>query len=139
MSRDCERFRKTFRHPDGEGGGTMTRFGDQARIDVLRRGTEISVTGELNVHTVADVRVAFGEAIDSGIGDLVVHLGEAEIGDATGLGVIVGAHHRALRADRRLVLADASMRLERLMRATGLHRVIPLSRQLLPQPVILPV
>ncbi|MGN6414375.1 STAS domain-containing protein [Flexivirga sp.] len=117
----------------------MTRFGDQARIDVLRRGTEISVTGELNVHTVADVRVAFGEAIDSGIGDLVVHLGEAEIGDATGLGVIVGAHHRALRADRRLVLADASMRLERLMRATGLHRVIPLSRQLLPQPVILPV
>jgi len=117
----------------------MTRFGNyEARIDVLRLGAELSVTGELNVHTVADVRLALGQAIDSGVGDLVLHLGEAEIGDATGLGVIVGAHHRALRADRRLVLADASLRLERLMRATGLHRVIPLSVQQLPQPVILP-
>lgn len=117
----------------------MTRFVDhEARIDVLSHGTEISVTGELNVHTVADVRLALGQAIDDGTGDLVVHLGNAEIGDATGLGVIVGAHHRAQRAGRRLVLADASMRLERLMRATGLHRVIPLSVQRLPQPVILP-
>lgn len=117
----------------------MTRFrNDKARIDVLRLGAELSVTGELNVHTVADVRVALGQAIDAGIGDLIVHLGDAEIGDATGLGVIVGAHHRAQRASRRLVLADASMRLERLMRATGLHRVIPLSVQRLPQPVILP-
>lgn len=118
----------------------MTRFvNHEARIDVLRLGAELSVTGELNVHTVADVRMALGRAIDGGVGDLVIHLGEAEIGDATGLGVIVGAHHRAQRAGRRLVLADASMRLERLMRATGLHRVIPLSVQRLPQPVILPV
>lgn len=117
----------------------MTRFvNHEARIDVLRLGAELSVTGELNVHTVADVRLALGRAIDGGVGDLVIHLGEAEIGDATGLGVIVGAHHRAQRAGRRLVLADASMRLERLMRATGLHRVIPLSVQRLPQPVILP-
>lgn len=117
----------------------MTRsVSHEARIEVLRPGAELSVTGELNVHTVADVRVALSRAIDDGVGDLTVHLGEAEIGDATGLGVIVGAHHRAQRAGRRLVLADASMRLERLMRATGLHRVIPLSRQLLPQPVILP-
>ncbi len=117
----------------------MTRLvNHEATIEVLRFGAELSVTGELNVHTVADVRVALAQAIDRGIGDLVVHLGDAEIGDATGLGVIVGAHHRAQRADRRLVLADASMRLERLMRATGLHRVIPLSVQRLPQPVILP-
>ncbi|MBB2890279.1 STAS domain-containing protein [Flexivirga oryzae] len=107
-------------------------------IDVVRTGVELAVRGELNVHTVADVRAALSGAIDDGVGDLVLHLGQAEIGDATGLGVIVGAHHRALRADRRLVLADASLRLERLMRATGLHRIIPLSRQLMPLPVILP-
>lgn len=109
-----------------------------ATIEVVRCGLEIAVSGELNVHSVADVRAALSRAIDDGVGDLVVHLGAAEIGDATGLGVIVGAHHRALRAGRRLVLADASLRLERLMRATGLHRVIPLSRQLIPSPVILP-
>ena len=38
----------------------------------------------------------------------------------------------------RVMLADASLRLERLVRATGLHRIIPLSRQLMPLPVILP-
>ena len=118
----------------------MTRVDDHGgiTIDVLRSGVELAVHGELNVHTVADVRTALSGAIDDGVGDLVLHLGQAEIGDATGLGVIVGAHHRALRADRRLVLADASLRLERLMRATGLHRVIPLTRQLMPLPVILP-
>ncbi|RNI20884.1 STAS domain-containing protein [Flexivirga caeni] len=110
---------------------------DVVRIDVVRCGSELAVRGELNVHTVADVRIALSAAVDDGVGDLVLHLGDAEIGDATGLGVIVGAHHRAVRAGRRLVLADASLRLERLMRATGLHRVIPLSRQLIPQPAIL--
>lgn len=111
---------------------------DLVMIEVVRCGAELTISGELNVHTVADVRAALGQAIDDGVGDLVVHLCDAEIGDATGLGVIVGAHHRALRAGRRLVLADASLRLERLMRATGLHRVIPLSRQLIPSPAILP-
>lgn len=119
----------------------MTRLEDHnvVTIDVVLCGAELIVTGELNVHTVADVRAALRAAVDNGVGDLILHLGDAEIGDATGLGVIVGAHHRAIRAGRRLVLADASLRLERLMRATGLHRVIPLSRQLLPPPAILPV
>lgn len=118
----------------------MARLGihELATIDVLQHGAELAVRGQLDVHSVADVRAALGRAIDDGVGDLVLHLGEAEIGDATGLGVIVGAHHRALRAGRRLVLADASLRLERLMRATGLHRVIPLTQQQLPQSVILP-
>lgn len=109
----------------------MARFGESnaATIDVLRTGMELAVIGQLNVHTVADVRTALSAAVDDGVGDLILHLGGAEIGDATGLGVIVGAHQRALRAGRRLVLADASLRMERLMRATRLHRVIPLSRQ----------
>jgi anti-anti-sigma factor len=119
----------------------MTRLGDYeaATIDVVRAGMELAVIGELNVHTVADVRAALSAAIDDGVGDLILHLGGAEIGDATGLGVIVGAHQRALRASRRLVLADASLRMERLMRATRLHRVIPLSRrQLIPESASLP-
>lgn len=118
----------------------MTRFETRkpVTIDVLQLGAELAVHGQLDVHSVADVRAAFGRAIEDGVGDLVLHLGDAEIGDATGLGVIVGAHHRALRAGRRLVLADASLRLERLMRATGLHRVIPLTRPRLPQAAILP-
>ncbi|HET7475767.1 MAG TPA: STAS domain-containing protein [Dermatophilaceae bacterium] len=90
------------------------------------RGTELVVAGRLDVHTVADVRRMLHEALDDpahGSGDLLLHLSGAEVYDATGLGVVVGLHHRARRLGRRVVLLDASPRLERLLRSTRLHRV----------------
>ncbi|HET8601026.1 MAG TPA: STAS domain-containing protein [Segeticoccus sp.] len=87
-------------------------------------GRELTVSGRLDVHTVADVRLLLHRAVDDGDGDLLLHLRHAEVGDATGLGVIVGAHNRARRAGRRLVLVDASPRLERLLRASRLSRVL---------------
>lgn len=95
-----------------------------AQVEHDVHGQELSIIGLLGVQTVADVRQALAEAVDSGIGDLVVHLGRAEVNDATGLGVIVGAHHRARRAGRRLVIADASDRMVRLLRMSRLDRVI---------------
>jgi anti-anti-sigma factor len=53
-----------------------------------------------------------------------VHLAQAEVHDAAGLGVIVGVHHRARRVGRRLVLVDVSPRLDRLLRASRLHRIL---------------
>jgi anti-sigma B factor antagonist len=87
-------------------------------------GAEVVVTGRLDVHTVADVRLLLHAALDRGRGDLMVHLAGAEVHDATGLGVLVGAHHRARRAGRRLVLVDVSPRLDRLLRVSRLHRVL---------------
>lgn len=94
------------------------------QLTVLRPGTEVRVSGRLDVHTVADCREQFAALTAQGTGDLLVHLAEAEVADATGLGVIVGIHHRALLAGRRLVIADTSPRLDRLLRASGLHRVL---------------
>ena len=54
----------------------------------------------------------------------MVQLAGAEVHDATGLGVLVGAHHRARRAGPRLVLVDVSPRLDRLLRISRLHRVL---------------
>jgi anti-anti-sigma factor len=87
-------------------------------------GRIVTVTGRLDVRTVADVRIALHDIVDRGEGDLLIHLADAEVCDATGLGVIVGVHHRARRAGRRLVIADASPRLERLLRAARLTRVL---------------
>ena len=87
-------------------------------------GQEVSVSGRLDVNTVAVVRQALHDILDRGVGDLLLHLADAEIHDATGLGLIVGAHHRAHRAGRRLVLVDVSPRLDRLLRASRLHRVL---------------
>jgi anti-anti-sigma factor len=91
-------------------------------------GQELVITGRLDVHTVADVRLQLHAVVDRGSGDLLVHLAEAEVHDATGLGVIVGAHHRARRAGRQLVLVDVSPRLDRLLRASRLHRVLARGR-----------
>jgi len=90
----------------------------------IRLGQEVSVSGRLDVNTVAAVRLGLQDIMDRGVGDLLLHLADAEVHDATGLGVIVGAHHRARRAGRRLVLVDVSPRLDRLLRASRLHRVL---------------
>ncbi|NMM23018.1 MAG: STAS domain-containing protein [Phycicoccus sp.] len=94
------------------------------RVAEIRVGQEVAVSGRLDVNTVAAVRLGLQSIMDRGVGDLLLHLADAEVHDATGLGVIVGAHHRAHGAGRRLVLVDVSPRLDRLLRATRLHRVL---------------
>ncbi len=93
-------------------------------VKEIRAGREVAVSGRLDVSTVADVRVALHAVLARGSGDLLIHLAQAEVHDATGLGVIVGLHHRARRLGRRLILVDVSPRLDRLLRASRLHRVL---------------
>ena len=95
-------------------------------VDVFSEpdGSAVRLVGRLDVHTVADVRAALQQAIDSGTGALVVDVRETDVYDATGLGVLMGMHRRALRADRTLVLRNVPERLGRLLRATRLDRVL---------------
>ena len=94
------------------------------RVSEISRGQEVAVAGRLDVDSVDEVRLALHEILDQGVGDLLLHLAQAEVHDATGLGVIVGVHHRARRVGRRLVLVDVSPRLDRLLRTSRLHRVL---------------
>jgi len=87
-------------------------------------GCEIALIGRLDVHAVTDVRAMLQAAVDAGSGDLVVDVSGVELVDITGLGVLVGADRRAKLAGRRMVLQGAGSRLLRLLRATGLHRVL---------------
>jgi anti-anti-sigma factor len=84
----------------------------------------LHVAGRLDVHSVADVRLALHEAIDAGTGDLVLDLAEVELADSTGLGVLVGAHRRAGRCGRRLVLRNVPERLRRMLVVTRLYRIL---------------
>jgi anti-anti-sigma factor len=54
----------------------------------------------------------------------VVDLAGLELLDATGLGVLVGAHRRARRDGRELVLRATPARVTRLLRALRLDRVL---------------
>jgi anti-anti-sigma factor len=103
----------------------LTAEGTQpARVVENSTGREVTVSGWLNVDSVAEVRLALHGVLYRGAGDLLIHLAQAEIQDATGLGVIVGIHHRARRLGRRLVLVDVSPSLDRLLQASRLDGVL---------------
>src|SRR6476620_12513889 len=91
-----------------------------------RDGQVVAITGRIDVHTVPDVRLLLHEIIDTGIGDVHMRLAGAEIGDATGLGVLVEAYNRARRAGRRLAVIDMTERTGRLLRASRLDRAMVL-------------
>jgi anti-sigma B factor antagonist len=94
------------------------------QIEVVRPGCVVALHGRLSGTGVGDVRAALIEAIASGVDDVVVDMGGVELMDATGLGVLVGSHRRAERVGRRLVLHNVPHRVERLLHATRLHRVL---------------
>ena len=98
------------------------------RITIDEPGCAVTISGRLSAATVADVRAALTAAVDTGVGDLVVDLADVELVDATGLGVLVGTHRRALRQGRRLVLRDVPDRITRLFTVTRLHRVLAIEQ-----------
>lgn len=87
-------------------------------------GHDVVVEGRIDVHTVPDIRDILHEVIARGPGELRLHLRNAEIGDATGLGVLVHVYRRATRAQRRLLVLDASDRTARLLRGCRLERLL---------------
>ncbi|WP_248964347.1 STAS domain-containing protein [Sphaerisporangium perillae] len=84
----------------------------------------VHVGSRLDVGTVATLRPRLHEAVESGDGDMIVDCSELEMIDSAGLGVLVGTHRRALRAERRLVLRGVPPRVMRLLAITRLHRVL---------------
>lgn len=84
----------------------------------------LAVGGRLDVRSAADARTVLHTAVDTGRGDLVLDLSDLDSWDATGLGVIMGAHRRAGRCNRRLVLRGVPPQMQRLLVATRLHRIL---------------
>ncbi len=95
----------------------------ELELRVVRPGVEVDLVGRLDAKTASGARDHLHSCIDDGDGDLLLHVGELEIWDSTGLGVLVGAHRRARRAGRRIVLTEVPPRHLRLLRATKLHRL----------------
>ncbi len=95
---------------------------------MIEQQNQLTLSGRLDVHAAADVRLALADAVDGGEGELVVHLGALEAVDATGLGVLVGAHRRAQRLGRTLVLTDVPEQVGRLLLLTRLDKVLQTRR-----------
>ncbi len=100
---------------------------DCLTITEPERGQVVALTGHLDVHGAADLRLALAAAVERGDGELVVDLAALKAIDATGLGVLVGAHRRAGRTGRTLVLRDVTPAVGRVLFVTRLDRVLRLS------------
>lgn len=91
-------------------------------------GRLLRLQGRLDVAAATDARLALAAAVDEAEGDLVLDLTALEAVDATGLGVLVGAHRHAFRRGRTLVLHDAPAPVARVLRLTRLDRVLRQTR-----------
>ncbi len=87
-------------------------------------GRLLHLHGRLDVAAAADLRLELADAVRAGTDELVLDLSAVEAVDATGLGVLVGAHRQAGRAGRTLVLLDVPEPVLRLLLVTRLHRVL---------------
>ena len=100
-------------------------------LDVDQPGQVLALRGRLDVRVTADVRLELAAAVDAGSGPLLLDVAALEGVDATGLGVLVGAHRRAGRAGRAgrvLVLRDVPPALARVLLLSRLDRVLRTTR-----------
>jgi anti-anti-sigma factor len=88
------------------------------------RAQVVRIGARLDAGTSAGVRERLHKALDAGQGDLILDLSKLEMIDATGLGVLVGVHRRALSVQRRLVLRGVPPRIMRILAVTRLNRVL---------------
>lgn len=98
-------------------------------------GVRLPVT-RIDGTTAAQVRQLLNQAIDDAqpaaadpMTDVLVDLSRVEMVDAVGLGVLMGAHQRAIRSRVRLRVDAVPLRVNRVLHATGLARVLGSDRE----------
>jgi anti-anti-sigma factor len=79
----------------------------------------ITVAGELDIHTADDLQAVLDAALLSA-GEVVLDFSAVSFADSTTLGVLVKAHHDAADRGRRLTIARPSRSIQRVLRFSGL-------------------
>ncbi|MEU9604947.1 STAS domain-containing protein [Streptomyces sp. NPDC048057] len=87
--------------------------------------TVVSVEGEASVYTAPWLRAALNDLIHQGHVRLVVDLGKVDFLDSTGLGVILRGVKHCRAQGGALVVVITEARVGKILRTTGLIKVIP--------------
>jgi anti-sigma B factor antagonist len=93
-------------------------------VRLCSRGASVTVRGEVDVHTAARLQERLDEVVGQGEDRVVVHLDDVTFLDATGLGVLVGAHSTQRAGGGSLELVCSNARLLRILGVTGLDRIL---------------
>ncbi|MGC4789329.1 STAS domain-containing protein [Micromonospora sp. DT178] len=104
----------------------MRQRDDRLHVDISVADHEVEVraTGEVDIATVAAFRSALWDAPARPV--LRLDLSGVRLLSAAGVRALVGAHLRVRARGGELVLVRPDPVVERVLRATGLHRVIPI-------------
>lgn len=95
-------------------------------IEAIDASRGLRLVGDIDSHTAPSLDSALG-GLDAD-GDVTVDMTEVGFVDSSGLRVLVGQHQRLGSAGHRLVLADPSDAVMRLLDITGLTGTIHTSR-----------
>lgn len=93
-------------------------------VRLCSQGVSLTVRGEVDVHTAPLLRARLADVVKEGEERIVVHLDAVTFMDSTGLGVLVGAHRAQRGHGGTLELVCSEPRLLRILRLTGLDRVL---------------
>lgn len=86
---------------------------------VQTEATTIRVSGEVDVSNAAQLREAIDSALTSDAANVVVDLGDVPYIDSTGIGVLVGAAHRATDANKTFVVQRPQRNVARVLAMLG--------------------
>lgn len=82
--------------------------------------TRLVLVGEIDAHTAPEL-AGHLDPLPGSQGDVTLDVAEIEFIDSSGLRLIVEAHHRAVAAERRLVVHRPSAAVVRLLEISGLR------------------
>ncbi len=88
----------------------------QTTEDAARK---VLVVGEVDVSNADELRAALDAALPETTGELVADLSQTTYIDSTGIGVLVGAAHRAAEAGKKLVVAQPQKNVARVLELLG--------------------
>ncbi len=83
------------------------------------QSAKVLVSGEVDVSNADELRSALDAALADAAGELNVDLSEVPYIDSTGIGVLVGAAHRASDAGKKLVVANPQKNVARVLGLLG--------------------
>jgi anti-sigma B factor antagonist len=104
-------------------------YADEFSLKTARVGNGtyvVAVSGELDLHSVGQLRAELEQAMDRGAEHVVVDLACVTFMDSTALGAIVLAERSLRRSNGSLVVVSDDPRVARLFSITGLDRLIRL-------------
>lgn len=79
----------------------------------------VRVCGEVDVSNAPDLRGALADVLNEGAAVVEVNLADVPYIDSTGIGVLVGAAHRAAEAGAKLVVSEPQRNVARVLALLG--------------------